>query len=209
MVRFILEWWQEGESKEVVSSLLQSFKYLMPSEPLNLSLQWRLYRRWAAKELPAQAPPSTTLEALAIAGQAFQDGHWGLGVMLLLAFDGFLRTGEYCAAKPEDFEFVDDNFVLHLGEAKGVEAFRGWHTKALRALHLESRILKPYSLRRGSITAAVRAGVPVSTVIQRARWRTPKVADVYIREGDAILAKLKHSPDVLCRLKASAACVPA
>ena len=246
LVRFILEWWQEGESKEVVSSLLQSFKYLMPSEPLNLSLQWRLYRRWGAKELPAQAPPSTTLEALAIAGQAFRDGHWGLGVMLLLAFDGYLRTGEFCAALPEDFDFVDQSFVLHLGETKGVarrggvenypcedarltklakracqlaqsgvpligrsqQAFRGWFGKALRALQLQARDLKPYSLRRGGITAAVRAGVPVSTVVQRARWRTPKVADVYIREGDALLAKLKHTPDVLSALKAAASCVP-
>ena len=119
-VKFILEWWEEGESKEVVSSLLQSFKYLMPSESLNLSMQWRLYRRWASKELPAQAPPSTTLEVLAISGEAFRENLDGLGVMILLAYDGFLRTGEFCAATPEQFEFLKNSFVLHLGETKGV-----------------------------------------------------------------------------------------
>ena len=74
IVEFILCWWHEGESKEVISDLLQGLKYILPHAKLDLSLPWRLYRRWSAKELPRQAPPAARLEALSIAGLAFKEG---------------------------------------------------------------------------------------------------------------------------------------
>ena len=73
------------------------------------------------------------------------------------------------------------------------QTFRKWLKVTSKALGLEARKLLPYSLRRGGIIAAVRRGVPVSTVIHRARWHCAKVAQVYIREGEQQLAKLKHT----------------
>ena len=94
IVEFILCWWHEGESKEVVSDLLQGLKYILPHAKLDLSLPWRLYRKWSAKELPRQAPPAARLEALSIAGLAFKEGRALLGTILLAAF-GYLRTGSF------------------------------------------------------------------------------------------------------------------
>ena len=73
------------------------------------------------------------------------------------------------------------------------QTFRKWLKTTTKALGLEARKLLPYSFRRGGITAAVRRGVPVSTVIHRARWHSAKVAQVYIKEGEQQLAKLRHT----------------
>ena len=59
--------------------------------------------------------------------------------------------------------------------------FRNWMKRSCKRLKLEDRKLLPYSFRRGGITASVTNGVPVSTVIFRARWHSPKVALAYIQ----------------------------
>ena len=56
--------------------------------------------------------------------------------MVLLAYDGFLRTGEFCAATPEDFEFLNNSFVLHLGETKGVARRGGVENYSCEDRHL-------------------------------------------------------------------------
>ena len=137
-VAFVLACWHEGESKELVSDLLQSFKYIMPQNVPNLALPWRLYRKWCQKELPTQAPAAHRLEALALAGRAFQQKRWGLGVMILVSFDGFLRTGEFVNAVPEQFIEALDAMVMEVGETKGVQRRGGSETYVCRDRHLVS-----------------------------------------------------------------------
>lgn len=250
LVSALCEWamhlWNEGESKEVLSDCLQSLKFLLPSSKLELHLPWKIFRKWSNQELPTQATPAAKLEALALAGEAFREQLFGLGVCLLIAYDGFLRTGEYLGAKPGDLEDAGNCMVLHLGETKGVKRrggseeylckddllvsllrrcletcpsdhpiigmsghqFRKWFRSATNRLGLKYRRLLPYSFRRGGISAAVSAGVPISTVIFRARWHSPKVAHVYVKEAQQHLAKLSHSHSVLQKLKAAAKHVP-
>ena len=228
---WIMELWNDGDSKEIVSDCLQSLKFLLPAETPDLHMPWKLYRRWCSKELPVQATPAMEEEVLAIAGQAFQEKRHRLGSVLLAAFDGFLRTGEFTTFTKEDCQETRDAMVISLRETKGIkrrggiedyvctdpllmnllkraaaqtpageavigmppQTFRKWLKTTTAALGLQNRKLLPYSFRRGGITAAVRRGVPVSTVIHRARWHSAKVAQVYIREGEQQLAKLKHT----------------
>ena len=232
VVAFILACWHEGESKELVSDLLQSFKYLMPENIPNLTLPWRLFRKWGQKELPTQAPAAHRFEAMALAGRAYKQKRPGLGVMILASFDGFLRTGEFVNALPEQFMEAPNTVVMELGETKGVQRrggsetyvcrdrhlvslikrhlkqaaagkpmigmsqaqFRSWFKKGCQDLGLQRRGLLPYSLRRGGITAAITQGTPASTVVLRARWHNARVADVYVREGQAALASLAWTP---------------
>ena len=86
--------------------------------------------------------------------------------------------------------------------------FREWLRKATKKLGLAYRGLLPYSFRRGGISAAVGAGVPVSTVIFRARWHSPRVANVYVKEAQQQLAQLRHPPNVVEALTAAAKCIP-
>ena len=230
IIEYMREAWQDGESKEMVSDLLQSFKHLMPSETIPLGQAWRLYRQWAAKELPDQAPPCTLQEVLAYAGLAFQEGKGRCGTVCLGAYDGFLRTGEFLHVTPDDVEFGNSStMVVALGETKGVKRrggaefwhcgdpmlvklwkraveltkpgetvigmsesqFRAWFKKATKTIALDGKALQPYSFRRGGITNAVMSGTPASTVIFRARWHSPKVALLYIQEGQELLRKQK------------------
>ena len=228
---WIMELWNDGDSKEIVSDCLQSLKFLLSAEAPDLHMPWKLYRRWASKELPVQATPATEDEVLAIAGQAFKEKRHRLGSVLLASFDGFLRTGEFTTFTKEDCQDAREAMVISLRETKGIkrrggteeyvctdpllmnllkraaaqtpageavigmppQTFRKWLKTTTAALGLQNRKLLPYSFRRGGITAAVRRGVPVSTVIHRARWHSAKVAQVYIREGEQQLAKLKHT----------------
>jgi len=246
VVAFVLACWHEGESKELVSDLLQSFKHLMPQNVPNLALPWRLYRKWCQKELPTQAPAAHRLEAMALAGRAYKQKRPGLGVMILASFDGFLRTGEFVNALPEQFLEAPTAMVMELGETKGVQRrggsetyvcrdrrlvnlikrqvkqaqagkpmigmsptqFRTWFKKACQDLGLERRGLLPYSLRRGGITAAITQGTPASTVVLRARWHNARVAEVYVREGQAALASLKWSPSTKKLLDEMASHIP-
>jgi integrase len=250
LVSALCEWamhlWNEGESKEILSDCLQSLKFLLPSSKLELHLPWKVFRKWSNQELPMQATPAARLEALAIAGEAFRDSLFGLGVCLLIAYDGFLRTGEYLGAKPGDLEDAGGCMILHLGETKGVKRrggteeylcrdellvsllrrclkacpadapivgmnsyqFRKWLRKTTTKLGLGYRKLLPYSFRRGGISAAVTAGVPLSTVVFRARWHSPKIAHVYVKESQQQLAALSHPPALIQKLKAAAKCIP-
>ena len=228
---WIMELWNDGDSKEIVSDCLQSLKFLLPAETPDLHMPWKLYRRWSSKELPVQATPAIEEEVLAIAGQAFKEKKHRLATVLLASFDGFLRTGEFTTFTKEDCQDSGDAMVVSLKETKGIkrrggvedyvctdpllrklltkaaadtspgdavigmqpQTFRNWLRATTKVLGLESRKLLPYSFRRGGITAAVRRGVPVSTVIHRARWHSAKVAHVYIKEGEQQLARLKHT----------------
>ena len=124
IVEFILCWWHEGESKEVISDLLQGLNCILPHAKLDLSLPWRLYRKWSAKELPWQAPPAARLAALSIAGLAFKEGRALLGTILLAAFDGYLRTGEFLSVTPEQLTASEQCVVWELRD-QGSAAPRG------------------------------------------------------------------------------------
>ena len=92
VIEYMQEAWKKGEPKDAVSDLLQSFKHLMPSEPLPLQQAWKLYRKWTSKELPEQAPPCHLEEALAYSGLAFKEGKGACGTVLLGAYDGYPRA---------------------------------------------------------------------------------------------------------------------
>ena len=133
MLEFMREAWKMGDPKDAVGDLLQSFKMVMPDAQVPLQQAWKLYRKWSSKELPDQAPPCHLEEALAYSGLAFREGHGRCGAVLLGAFDGFLRTGEFLKVKPEDVVFGSDSMVVDLGETKGVKR-RGGSDAAHRPL---------------------------------------------------------------------------
>jgi len=118
---WIMELWNDGDSKEIVSDCLQSLKFLLSAEPPDLHMQWKPYRRWSSKELPIQATPAGKDEVLAIAGQAFKEKRHRLGSVLLASFDGFLRTGEFTTFTKEDCQDARDAMVISLRETKGIK----------------------------------------------------------------------------------------
>ena len=166
------------------------------------------------------------------AGKAWKEGLFGLALMILIAFDLFLRTGEFLTVDVAALTgSVAHGLVIDLGETKGVQrrggrdvvtctdpelcalafrvkqlrsgavkvaelnakAFSKWMRSSLEQFGLTHRRLTPYSFRRGGLSTACRAGVPVSTLALRARWWDLKIAEVYINEGAAALGALQLS----------------
>ena len=64
---------------------------------------WRLHQTWRRTEPARQVPPITLLGAQAAAGVLTQQGFWRLGSLVILAFDGILRTAELMELLPQDF----------------------------------------------------------------------------------------------------------
>ena len=58
--------------------------------------------------------------------------------MILASFDGFLRTGEFVNAVPEQFTEALGAMVMELGETKSVQRRGGSETYACRDRHLVS-----------------------------------------------------------------------
>ena len=67
-----------------------------------------------------------------------------------------------------------------------------WRRKFDRYLHnlgLSHLFLRPYSLRRGGATAALRRGHTIAQICSRGRWGNEKTARIYIQEAVSLLQK--------------------
>ena len=123
MTAFVLDCWHEGEGKDVCCSATFGCAALLSLESKTVfTVSWRLLKKWSKLELPRQAPPALRLETLALAGLAWRENKRGLAIGLLLAYDLFLRTGEWANI---DFAQVEGSaavgLTISLGETKGVK----------------------------------------------------------------------------------------
>ena len=242
---FVMDCWQEGEGKDVCCSAIYGICALLGLESKQaFKHSWKLLKKWGSLELPLQAPPAQREEALGLAGQAWSEGLIGIAVMILIAFDLFLRTGEFLSVEVAALTgSVAHGLVIDLGETKGVKrrggrdivtctdpelcalafrvkglragclrvaeleakAFSKWMRKTMQNFDLSHRQLTPYSFRRGGLSSACLAGVPVSTLALRARWWDIRTAKEYIHEGAASLGALQVTPEPRMRLRQAAA----
>ena len=76
--------------------------------------------------------------------------------------------------------------------------------KTMQNFNLSHRQLTPYSFRRGGLSAACLAGIPVSTLALRARWWDIRTAKEYIQEGAASLGALEVTAGARMQLKEAA-----
>ena len=83
-------------------------------------------------ELPLQAPPALRLEVAALAGLAWSQGKRGLAIGILLAYDLFLRTGEWTNLRLEAVEAGGSAATISLGLTKGVQRRGGVETVTCR-----------------------------------------------------------------------------
>jgi integrase len=119
MVRFIETSWAEGDGVDLAKDAIFGTAMLLEVTSKSFADAWTLIKRWERHELPSQAPPSSPEEAMALAGLAAKEGKFGLAFAVLLAFECYLRTGEWVRLVPEQVVFADRGLVVDLGETKG------------------------------------------------------------------------------------------
>eukprot|EP00435_Cladocopium_sp_Y103_P006537 s2887_g2.t1 len=102
---YIEELWENGDPKGWAGDLLSGLGHLIPSCKGSLTGGWRLHAAWGRAELPVRALPFTPKIVYALAQQAF-DRQWkDTGVLLLLGFHRYPRSGELFQARKADFTF--------------------------------------------------------------------------------------------------------
>lgn len=122
MMRYVCDCWHEGEGRDGCTSAIYGCVMLLQlNSRETFQASWKLLKRWSKLELPMQAPPALRSEVVAIAGKAWQQNLRGLALGVLLAFDLFLRTGEWIHLLLENVEGSAQCLTIHLGETKGVK----------------------------------------------------------------------------------------
>lgn len=102
---YIEELWENGDPKGWAGDLLSGLGHLIPSCKGSLTGGWRLHAAWGRAELPMRALPFTPKIVYALAQQAF-DRQWkDTGVLLLLGFHRYPRSGELFQGRKADFTF--------------------------------------------------------------------------------------------------------
>ena len=115
--QYIQECWEEGESKYIAQDTLSALQHFEPQLKRRLLESWRLIRAWQQHEIPTRAPPLTPVTLALLAGW-FQQHFPELGLGLLVAFHGLLRTGELFSIQAKHIICTGDLCLLHLGPTK-------------------------------------------------------------------------------------------
>eukprot|EP00438_Fugacium_kawagutii_P016095 Skav225958 [mRNA] locus=scaffold6030:60786:65045:- [translate_table: standard] len=101
----IEELWENGDPRGWAGDLLSGLGHLFPSVKGHLAGGWRLHAAWGRAELPLRALPFTPKLVYALAQSAFNHQWKDTGVLLVLGFYRYPRSGELFQARKADFTF--------------------------------------------------------------------------------------------------------
>ena len=110
--------YQEGSPLALATDSLAALQYFIPLAQGKLREAWRMCRVWRRVEPPQRVRPFTPLITLGLAGACVSIGAIDLAALLLVGFDGFLRTGELFALTPLVVSFHKNKAILKLSETK-------------------------------------------------------------------------------------------
>lgn len=102
---YIEELWENGDPRGWAGDLLSGLGHLIPSMKGQLAGGWRLHAAWGRAELPLRALPFTPKLVYALAQLAFDHQWKDTGVLLVLGFYRYPRSGELFQARKADFTF--------------------------------------------------------------------------------------------------------
>ena len=94
LCRHVERLWSEGERRPLAEDLLSGLKHFCPALKGKFPEAWQLVGVWQFNEPPCRATPFEAEDVMALAAVAFDLDELEVGVALLVAFQGLLRTGE-------------------------------------------------------------------------------------------------------------------
>ena len=96
MCAYIEFLWLQGQSKEIAAFLISGVQHFLLTKRKFPGANV-LLRVWRLDERPNRAPVLPSCLLLAMVGACFHSLLYDVGIVLLLGFAGFLRTGEATA----------------------------------------------------------------------------------------------------------------
>ena len=192
---YIENLWTDGEPKSYANYVVAAVQYFAPECKRKLTKSWKLVSTWNKIELPARVVPISAEILLAIAG-LFMKWQWHkLGLMLVVAYSTFLRTGEIFRIRRENVVFGAGNqpAVIFLQDTKTAQRKQILWEKVLvkeplavdclRALCLSCS--SPQLLVQDSIFQFRRLWKQAVVELQLSQW---KILPYSIRRGGATSA---------------------
>ena len=116
---FVEACWAEGDSITLVCQALAGLQWLVPKVRHKIPYAWSLAKAWAKAEPPNRATPFSPSIVLGLAGLCFEVGMISMAALLLVGFDGFLRSGELFSMKVGDISFRRKMAIIKLAVTKG------------------------------------------------------------------------------------------
>ena len=94
--------------------------YLMPRARNYMAECWKLVGIWERLVPARRSAPISSLMVLAMAGGAIRIGLASMAALLLIGFDGVLRSSELFSLKRSDIYFASGKAVIRLGRRRSV-----------------------------------------------------------------------------------------
>ena len=119
LCKWIRKMWHAGEPLLTIGDALSALHFFQPWTRRKIPHSWKLFSVWRKIELPSRAPPLTWNIVTSMAAYEWEQQHYEMSIILLLAFHCLLRTGEFLSLTPDD---------ISLGESSGVISLKGSKT---------------------------------------------------------------------------------
>jgi len=137
--------WGNGDTAFYATYAVAGAGWFLPSLRGDLPNSKLLLRTWQKLEPPTRTTPFTPFIVLGLAGLALASGLEALAAVLLVGFEGFMRTGELFSLIREDVVFLGGRAVLRIrfpktgqkaGEHESVVIQKGVAVRILRRVWL-------------------------------------------------------------------------
>ena len=102
---FIVHAWESGLPRGRAGDAISASLKAYPELKGGLRESWGLFNSWGRIELPTRAPPLPSNVIVAMAAIALEKGFPSMAFLLILGFDGFLRTCEILNLTTADVSF--------------------------------------------------------------------------------------------------------
>ena len=118
IAKWVQQQWSRGATLYSVNAALCGLQHFLPSTRKRLHHSWRLFRTWRKVEVPTRTPPIPELFLYSLANYAISLGDILFAGLLVLGFEGLLRTGELLQVTPADILLRDGETLIHLKHTK-------------------------------------------------------------------------------------------
>ena len=110
--------WAEGDGIAAVGNLLSSVSFFLPFSHGWTRRAWKLHKTWRRAEPTTRCAPMTPLIALGFAGACLALGRADAAALILVGFDGMLRSQSIFGLRRSHISFYQNRAVVRLVATK-------------------------------------------------------------------------------------------
>ena len=110
--------WSLGKPLYDINSALCGIQHYMPWIKRKLPRSWKSFKIWRTIEVPVRAAPFPEKIVYSVANFALHEQDLAFAAVLVLGFEGLLRTGELLRITPADLLLKDERVLIRLSNTK-------------------------------------------------------------------------------------------